>query len=120
MTKKFKISSRKDAGFWRCGVHFPKAGKVVAQDDFTEGQWEVLKAEPQLHVADASKEDVAMDADRAEAIAEIITSLADTDYQKDGKPKVDAINTLLAEDTPKVTAQERNEIWAAMAATGQV
>lgn len=116
MAQKTKIAARKDTGFWRCGTHFPKAGKIVAQDDFTEDQWIILKNEPMLHVAPAGKEDIAMDEARAEAIAEIINSLGEDDFQRDGQPKVAAINTLMDEDAPKVTPQERAEVWAAIQA----
>jgi len=51
---KIMISAKPDKGFWRCGTFFPKDGKEVAKEDFTDAQWEVLKAEPNLTVQPAA------------------------------------------------------------------
>ncbi|MGV6839989.1 MAG: HI1506-related protein [Planktomarina sp.] len=47
---KIMISAKSEKGFWRCGTFFPKEGKHVEQSDFTQAQWDVLKAEPNLIV----------------------------------------------------------------------
>ncbi len=40
------------------------------------------------------------------------------DFQKDGKPKVKALNALLRDDLGKITASERDGIWAQLIADG--
>lgn len=51
---------------------------------------------------------------RAEKIAAIIEMLADDEFGKDGKPKVDAINAALEEGDDPATAEERDAVWASM------
>lgn len=119
MSKVFIISATPDAGFWRCGRHWTKAGVPVAKDDLTEAEWQRIENEPMLRVKPAKAEDTAALEERAEQIAEAIAALSEDDFQKDGKPKVDAINALVAEDLgSKVTAAERDAVWAKMTENG--
>ncbi|AZV77893.1 hypothetical protein EBB79_08280 [Parasedimentitalea marina] len=111
-----KIAAVPAAGFHRCGKFFPKSGVIVDPKSFSEEQLERLKDEPMLRVTPASDDDESRAEARAEQIAEGIRSLAAADYQKDGKPKVDALNDLLGDDLGKITASERNGIWDHMLA----
>ena len=112
----FTIAATVATGFFRCGRHFPASGITVQVSDFTDKQWEILKAETKLRIAPASDDDQAKADQRAEQISEAIRSLKAEDYQKDGKPKVDAINLLMGDDAAKVTPTERNGIWEALLA----
>jgi hypothetical protein len=49
---------------------------------------------------------------RAAEIAAIIASLGPDDMTAGGKPKLDAINTLMPEDAEPVTAAERDAVMA--------
>ncbi|MFC4213995.1 hypothetical protein ACFP4H_12715 [Pseudophaeobacter arcticus] len=108
---KLKISSVSANGFWRCGRHFTKTGVLVTASDFSEKQLERLKGEPMLRVAPATKEDAGLAEERAAAIAAGIKTLAAQDFQRDGKPKIDALNELLGDELGKIAVPERNEIW---------
>lgn len=118
MTGKFLISATVAAGFWRCGRHFPKAGIVVDADEFNDGQWERLNDEPMLRVSEASKEDAAALDERAARIADGIEALEAVDFQRDGKPKLESLNALLGDDLGKITAVERDAVWAVMKENG--
>ncbi len=108
---KLKISSVPANGFWRCGRHFTKTGVIVTASDFSEPQLERLKGEPMLRVVPATKDDAGLAEERAAAIAAGIKTLAAQDFQRDGKPKLDALNELLGDELGKIAAPERNEIW---------
>lgn len=49
---------------------------------------------------------------RDELIGDAIFEISSDDFTKAGKPDVDAINALMPEGQPKVTAAERDRIWA--------
>lgn len=53
-----------------------------------------------------------------EAIAAVIRDLTAADFDKDGNPKVGAINTAQATGAPKVTREVRDEVWAGLVASG--
>lgn len=106
-----KISALSANGFWRCGRHFTKSGVLVSTSDFTDKQLERLRNEPKLRVANATKADAGIAEERAAAIEEGIRSLAAQDFQRDGKPKLEALSILLGDKFGKIAAPERNEIW---------
>jgi hypothetical protein len=112
--KLITIAATVATGFWRCGKHFTKDGVTVALTDFTETQWERLKAEPMLHLSDAG-EGAALtpvnDSERTDAINGGIRILTAEDFQKDGKPKLEALNTLLGDELGKITGAERDIVW---------
>jgi len=49
---------------------------------------------------------------RASLLVAVIQNLPAGSVTKDGKPEVDAINEMLPTDMDRVTANERDEIWA--------
>lgn len=119
MTGKFLIAATVAAGFWRCGRHFTESGIVVDAAEFTEEQWQRIEDEPMLRVKPAKAEDTAALEERAEQISDAIATLSEDDFQRDGKPKVDAINALVADDLgSKVTAAERDVVWSTMQIMG--
>ncbi|PID95875.1 MAG: hypothetical protein CSA85_00185 [Alphaproteobacteria bacterium] len=111
MTGKFLIAATVAAGFWRCGRHFTESGIVVDGSDFTEEQWERLKAEAKLRVEEVPEDDDAGPDERAVRIAEGITTLSAEDFQRDGKPKLDSLNALLGDELGKITGAERDAVW---------
>ena len=108
---KLKISSVPANGFWRCGRHFTKTGVLVKASDFTEQQLKRLNDEPMLRVVPATKDDAGLAEERVASIVAGIKTLAAQDFQRDGKPKLDALDELLGDELGKIAAPERNEIW---------
>ncbi|MCF6432915.1 hypothetical protein [Leisingera sp. MMG026] len=111
MSKKIKIASVRAGGFWRCGRHFTKTGTVAQVSDFTEADLERLKNEPLLRVTDAGPDDEQAVEERAETIAEAIKTLTAEDFQKDGKPKLDALKSLVGDELGKISTAERDAVW---------
>jgi hypothetical protein len=116
----FKISGTQKSGFCRCGRHFPYEGVIVKQGDFTETQWEILRAEPKLRVETATGNEAADAAsdDRQRKITDSIETLKAEDFQKDGKPKLDALNDLLGDELGKIKGGERDAAWDAIVEQG--
>lgn len=113
--KKFLIQATVEAGFWRCGQHFTQTGLVVEADAFDEDQWARLRSEPKLRVSDAVDADELALAERFEAISDAIAGLTHLDFQKDGRPKLDALNTVLVEaGLTKAPGKERDTVFDAM------
>ncbi len=106
-----KIAAISATGFYRCGRYFPQGGVVAQASDFTEDELKRLAEEPMLRITAASDDDAENAEIRAEKIADAIRTLGSEDFQKDGKPKVEALNVLLGDELGKVTATERNTIW---------
>lgn len=113
----YLISSTRPDGFFRCGTFFPREGRRVAGDAFTEAQWARLHAEPFLKIAPAPADTPGAEAETRAAIEEAITDLDASDYQQDGKPKVAALRDALP-DTVQITAAIRDEVFEAMQAEG--
>lgn len=61
-------------------------------------------------------EAAADDQERKAIIVTLIENLPAGAVTKDGKPEVDAINELLPAEMDRVTAKERDEIWAELQA----
>lgn len=118
MSKKILIASVMAGGFWRCGRHFTKTGAVFAVSEFTEAELERLKQEPMLRVRDAEPNDETAVEERAETIAEAIRTLEAKDFQRDGKPKLDALTDLIGGDLGKITGAERDAVWNALKEDG--
>ncbi|MFV1934922.1 hypothetical protein [Phaeobacter gallaeciensis] len=118
MSKKIKIASVRAGGFWRCGRHFTKTGTVAKVSDFTEAELERLKNEPLLRVTNAGPDDEQAVVERAETIAEAIRTLEAKDFQRDGKPKLDALADLIGDDLGKITGTERDAVWGQLKEDG--
>lgn len=117
--KAVRVAAIAASGFFRCGRHFPQAGVVVAVDDLTDMQWRRIMDDPNLKIT-PTDEVPAEDAEaRRDAIWGVIQLLRPEDFQKDGKPKLDAINDALGDAVEgKVAAPERDAIWAEMLGDG--
>lgn len=110
--EKVLIASMAAAGFYRLGRFWPKEGVAVDADAFTQDEWDVLSNEPMLSVrlvAAATPPD--LDAVR-DKIRQAIAGLAPEDFQKDGKPKVTALQKALPDVRDLITAALRDEVWA--------
>ncbi len=116
-SKMFTIAALAAAGFWRCGKLFPKEGITVAIDEFTQEQWDRLKAEKMLKVTEGGVADGAPD-ERIARITDAIGTLSAGDFQGDGKPKLDALRTLLGEDLGKINSADRDAAWSDLIANG--
>jgi hypothetical protein len=110
------VAAVAEAGFFRCGRFWPKAGVVVDPREFTEEDWERLAAEPMLHITPApdTAELAAAEAslDLNERIKAAIGTLEAGDFEADGRPKLGAVKERLPEDARKVTAKVLAEVWA--------
>jgi hypothetical protein len=114
MADLIKVSARALSGFWRAGLFWPHEGKIVDVRELGEDTVKRLLDEPQLHVAPApdgaaaARED---EAATAEAIKAVIGELGPDEFQKDGKPKLDALKERLPELKAKITAALRDAVW---------
>lgn len=106
------IAARAETGFWRCGKQFTKTGVITQPDDFTEKQWQRLTDEVMLIIKPASAAETEKLNERFARIADAIQTLTPEDFQKDGKPRVDALNALLADEVGKISAADRDAVWA--------
>lgn len=119
------ISATTGDSFRRCGQSWPKSGRVVDASDLGDKDLARLKAEPMLHVReatpveirDAGQADSAPD-ERLAQIAEAITGLEVDDFQADGKPRLDSLKALLGDEFGKITGAERDAAWKAVQANG--
>ena len=78
------------------GAHLVAEKLAVRAEDIDEGESEPLAEE------------------RAAAIREAIEALGDEDFTASGKPKSDAIDMLMPEGSARVSAKDRDAVWAAM------
>lgn len=116
--------------FCRAGVCYDAAGTLVEREDFAEDEWDLLEAEPLLHVAKAREEDLvrlgrAPDPKAAEAadalalkVDEAIRSLPAGDFGKDGKPQLPALRKLLGTAGAELDAALRDTVWDRVTAGG--
>ena len=65
---------------------------------------------------DAQQAEANAVAARAELVAAVLEQVSIDDYTKTGRPDVDAVNRLLPEGEPPVSAEERDAVWAALQA----
>ncbi len=121
---KIKISARDPRGFRRLGRRWSQGGITVSQEDFSETDWVILMREPHLiltPIKAGEEEDAAEAAALSAALAAIKAAIADLGaeaFQKDGKPKVEALKAALPEII--VTAALRDQAWAEVVPPEQV
>lgn len=102
--------------FHRCGRAFTAEGVVVAQDEFSEAEWERLAAEPMLHIRPAPEEAelaVAAEDDLKAQLRRVIAGLAPADFGEDGVPLADPIRKALP-GISGITKKLVAEVWAAL------
>ncbi len=71
-----------------------------------------------LRIEEASGDDEAGLDDRATRIADGIVTLSVEDFQRDGKPRLEALNTLLGDDLGKIAGAERDTVWVTVQENG--
>lgn len=110
------------ASFCRCGVQFPKEGKLVSIDDFDEAQWARLKAEQMLRISEPSAAQLeAFEAgqmteeEKADCIAAAIESLDADGFTKTGQPKVGAVRERVEFD---ITGKDVEPVFEALVKGG--
>lgn len=118
MTGKFLISAMVAAGFWRCGRYFTPDGVLVDAVEFTEEQWDRLKAEVKLRIEEAGASATTDREALKVRIDEAIQSFGADDFGSDGKPKLGALRELLTEDAKAITAKLRDTIFEEMVEGG--
>lgn len=116
---KILISTVAPSGqFFRLGRAWTKDGVVVEQSDFSDAEWEILASDQMLHIRPAPAEaELAAASDEAlvEAVKVAISEMAPGDFQQDGKPKLSVLKELMPEEKSRITAQLRDQVWAALA-----
>ncbi|PTE15938.1 hypothetical protein [Pseudogemmobacter blasticus] len=114
--KRLIIKATAAAGFFRCGVHWPEAGKTVSRDEFTPEQWTILKDEPNLRIGPAPEDTVdvagAIEDSLRVSVRDAIGQLEPGDFGEDGLPKVEALRKALPTGTKGLTKALVAEIWA--------
>lgn len=119
MAEGYFIRAKCKPGFRRHGRYFPAEGIMLTKSALKDDELNRLKAEPMLIIEYGDYEALAEHAEvintseqAMEEIIEVIGMLEanhqDSDWTKDGEPKVEAIEALLDNS---VTAAQRNEAW---------
>lgn len=104
MNKLLFIRSKNRQGFRRAGEFFTSEGKMMDRSNFTESQWEQIKAEPLLTVIEEAAAPV--DDTPSELIENIVEAIGMMNPDK--KPPVKDLENILGQ---KVTAEQRNTAW---------
>jgi hypothetical protein len=114
MTALYRISAAKTDLYYRAGLGWPKAGVVVDRAAFTPEAWAALTAETMLRVEPVAEEAEAVDAEAAlrSRIRDVFPQLEAEDFNKNGTPKVSAVERLLPADERAVTGKLVAEVWA--------
>jgi len=116
MSKQVLIQAAKGTlhgSFRRLGRTFTTEGTVVDAGAFTKEEWDILVAEPMLHVGPAPEGAVAAAPDDSalrEAVKTAIGNLAPDDFGDDGKPKLAAVRK--QPGARGATADLLAEVWA--------
>ncbi len=100
--------------FYRCGRAFDRDGVIVGAEEFTAEQWEVLRAEPMLHIRPAPEEaalEAAAEGDLRAEIRRVIAALAPAEFGEDGAPLAEAIRKALP-GTGGITKKLVADVWA--------
>lgn len=118
------------ARFCRLGRCWDEAGALVEPDAFTEEEWERLRREPRLHVAEATQDDLirlghSTDPAAAEQSAEFelrideaIRTLAAGDFDSKGVPKMAALRGVLGDDADRLDTGLRDRVFSGMRQAG--
>jgi len=115
----FRIAAVSRQGFCRCGACFTYDGEVVGVASFTEEQWAAIVAEPNLRVTPAEEIPETEAEARFDVIWGAIQTLPADGFQKNGKPRLEDLNAVLADDIDgPIDAGERDAIWDQMVGDG--
>lgn len=109
---KIRVQSSNPMGFFRLGSFWPAEGKVVDQADFSEAQWEVLTAEPNLRVSVVKEEVLVDETDLRDRVLAAFSELPVEGFGDDGVPRLTALQAALPDLIPVITPQLRDDLWA--------
>lgn len=105
--------------FHRAGRAWTKDGIVVNRGDLSRETWEILQAEPLIHIGpapdDAEVAAVAAE-DLKEAVRQAIAGLDNEGFGQDGTPLLDAVRKALPEGCPPITKKLVSDIWGELKA----
>lgn len=105
--------------FHRAGRVWTVEGTVLTKDDLPPKVWQILQAEPLLHIAPAP-DDAEIAATRTDdqkaVIRQAIAALDNDGFGQDGVPLLDALRKQLPEDAPAITKKLVAEVWAELKA----
>ena len=114
-----RVAATSRQGFFRCGHGFTFEGEIVGVDAFTEEQWEVIMAEPNLRVTPTDEVPETEARARFDVIWGAIQILPAEGFQKNGKPRLEDLNAVLADDIDgPISAGERDTLWDQMTKGG--
>lgn len=105
--------------FFRAGRAWTKEGTVLDHGDLTAATWEILRAEPLIHIGPApdDAEVAAAEAgDLKEAVRKAIARLDNEGFGQDGTPLLDAVRKAMPEGSPTITKKLVSDIWAELKA----
>jgi Mu-like prophage FluMu N-terminal domain len=102
-----RITSKRH-NFRRCGVPHPKGAVDYPDEQFSEKELNVLRAEPMLSV-----ETVAEKFTDEELVEAAKQAIADGNVLKDGRPDIRAMSDIVGEP---VSAKDRNRVWKIISA----
>jgi len=112
--RRYRIGAAKAPIFYRAGRGWPAAGVVVERSAFSDADWARLLAETMLSVepvAETAAQDDAVIALRVR-IRDVFPQLEAADFNRNGTPKVSAVERLLPEDERAITGKLVAEVWA--------
>ena len=111
-----KIAAIAAAGFFRAGRFFPKDGVTIPVTDLTETDLERIRAEPNLRIEEVDGDAVAAlsDEDLKKLVSVAIATLTEDGFDKNGKPKLDALRAAIPDEKSRITSDLRDEVWAAL------
>ncbi|MDQ7775167.1 MAG: hypothetical protein Q4615_04255 [Paracoccus aminovorans] len=105
--------------FHRAGRAWTKEGTVLDQGDLTRETWEILRAEPLIHIGPApdDAEVAAAEADvLKDAVRRAIAGLDNDGFGQDGTPLLDAVRKALPEGSAAITKKLVSDVWAELKA----
>lgn len=101
--------------FHRLGRAWTTEGTIVAPDDFTEAEWEILQGTSMLHITpapDGAEVEAQVNLTVADAVKAAIPKLDAGAFDGAGVPKLDALKEALPEMAKKITAKLVAGVWA--------
>jgi hypothetical protein len=100
------------ASFRRLGHDWPKTGRVVDATDFSQADWDVLVAEPMLHIGPAPTDAAEEDLTLRDAVKAALGKLSPEDFT-DGLPNLAAVKKAVGGKAAKnITADLVAEVLA--------
>lgn len=117
---KFLVRTTAPSGtFFRAGKKWTQDGTVLGQDDLTPEAWDILKAEPLIHIGpapDAADVAAAEAGDLQAQVRRAIAALDAEGFGQDGAPLLDAVRGQLPEIAKGITKKLVLDVWTGLKA----